>query len=50
MLILIKDQIINQRLNILIASIYAIYNTVYVGWSVSQQMLMSYKKVFLFVK
>ena len=40
---------INQWLNVLIASIYVICNIVYTGQQVGWQVLMLYKKVFLFV-
>ena len=34
----------NNLLDVLIAIIYALCNTVHTGWTVSQQTLMSYKK------
>ena len=45
-----KHENINQRSNVLIkdqmliVSIYAIYNRVYTGWPVNWQMLKSYEK------
>ena len=48
--LLILDQVINKVLNVIIAISYTICNTVDTCWLVGQQTLMSYKKVFLFVR